>query len=353
MKRILVLLLAIIFMFSTPVFAEVEENSPISLALVDVDTGAQGSSVNYFVLRPLMEYDNREGIAEGKMFGGIVFSLKYAPLSASAAEGFISTLLKKGTCIPAADDVAGEMKEDGFLAKDGKYPIYAAIPCVFSLFDSDAERRGFCEYYIDTLVGVFQGAELKNTELKGFYFSSDYDACPDLRSYCIAIAKEKGLSAIASSTVGNIDDAMVFAANEKVKDQLSLKTKVNGYTLHLDGVPNDNFTAPYDKLSSQYNELVKEKAEKSNLLVSFKAFNDVYDCASAIEDTVPNENARKTYELLKGITDGSLKDTTVDKKDESNHSIIIAASCLVVAVIGALAYILYRKGKKNDCKQRK
>ncbi len=354
MKRILVLFLAIIFMLPTVAYAEADENKNASLrlALVEVDTGAVGSSVNYFVLRPLMEYDNREGIAEGTMFDGLVFSLKYAPANPSAAEDFIAALFKEGTCIPAADDVAGEMKADGFLAKEAKYPIYVDVTAIFAFFDNDAERKGFYEYYVDTLTGVFKSKAFENIKLKGVYFGSGYDSHPDLRSYCIAVAKEKGLESVASSLIGNVEDATSFGANEKIKDQLAIKENVNGYTLLLDGVPDESHTSPYDKLSADYGELVKKDATLK-LLVRFKAFNDVYDCASAIENSVPNENGRKAYELLKAIIDGSVGENSVEEKTGNRYGIVIAVSCLAVAMVTLLVYTLYRKGKSNDKKQRK
>lgn len=338
--------------FATVVNGEGEESVAKRFAVVNIDSGAVGSSVNYFVLRPIMEYDNKEGVAVGTMFNSVVFATDALPQSGSEAESTISLLFKDGTCIPAADTVAGEMKDDGFLGKDEKYPLYVAVPFVGYAFQNAKDKSDFCRYYIDTLVGVFNSKKYGNVCLAGVYLCSRYDTDPTLRAACIEAAKEMGLLCIISTAVGcDIEGIKVFADNKKVSNQLAMKN--TGYTLTLDGVPDDNSNAPYDDLLSDFDALKNQKIGSSDLLFKFRAYNDIYDCASAIENTVPNPNGRAAYDLIKEIIDCPFDQSSfVNKTEENTGNTWFYITGTAVALVGTagilyLVYVLVKKGKNN------
>lgn len=355
MKRIFVFVLMLITLFSVATsFASAEEDGEKGerFALLDIDSGASMGNVNYFVLRPVMEYDNREGIAVDTMFDGVIFSVNTPPVNGNDAENIISTLFKNGTCIHAAETVAGEMKEDGFLDKEFLYPIYVTVPYVGAAFGTTEEKEGFCEYYIDTLVSVFNGKNYKNIALVGIYLSVDYDADPTLRAFCVNKAGEKELVSLASTVVNSdIKGAKTFAANKKIKDQLS-SNALNGYTLTLNGVPEDENTAPGDDLVSDYNALRYEKIGGADLIFKFRAYNDLYDCASAIENTVPNERAREAYDLVKEIIDCAFDEDFVPVEKPSSQSDWLYYVGAVFALLGSagilyVVYVFIRKGKSD------
>lgn len=357
MKRIFIFVFVFTVLFSsviTVVSAEEEAKNADRFAVIDIDSGAIGSSINYFVLRPVMEYDDIEGVAEGTMFSGIIFSVSNQPENANKAEEIITILFKDGTCISAADTVAGEMKEDGFLAEESKYPVYVTVPYMDAVFNTEEEKTGFCKYYIDTLVSVFESKEYKNVALAGVYLSTYYDAAPSLRGFCINTAKEKGLLCVASSAIGGkIDGAKVFAANKKIEDQLAMDHEGKGYTLTLSGVPDDSSADPYNSLVSDYNALKAKGIGKADLMFKFRAYNDVYDCASAIENAVPNPKARSAYELLKEITDCSFdKNDAVFDEETSWDAPWLYWGSAALAVVGTLGicylvYALVKKGKSD------
>ncbi len=353
MKKALLFIIALLFLLPFAVTGAYAEGEDVtSFALVETDTGPIGGSVNYFVLRPLMEYDDEGGIARGKMFGSLIFSLKTPPDKAERAEAFITDLFKEGACISAADTVAEEMKADGILDKDGKYPIYVSLPYPGSAFDKEADREGFCKYFIDTLYGVFSSKNYAHISLDGIYLSDAYDAAPSLRSYCIRLASDKGLDCVAATAIGGVKDARVIASSNGVDKQLEMKDGAKGYSLHLGGVPDDKDRAPYTKLMADYNILRSAKIGHSNLLFSFRSYNDVYDCASAMENTVPNPKGRSAYELLREIIncpfDGSSAYITGDGGLQWHYYTGAVFAVLGTAGIIYMIAALYRKGKRDE-----
>lgn len=348
MKRAVLLTIALILLLPlTATGATGADKACLSFALVEIDTGASGSSVNYFVLRPLMEYDDEGGIAKDAMFDSLIFSLSNPPQNAEGMEAFISDLFKEGTCITAAETVAGEMKEDGFLKADAIYPIYVSVPYI----SAEADNSELYRYFVDTLTMVFADKKYKNIALTGLYFSAAYDADPILRSFCTALAKDKGLDCVASTAIGGNGEARFIASSASIKNQLDMDTEGKGYSLKLNGVPDDNDNTPYTKLVSDYNALRSAKIGNTDILISFRAYNDAYDCASSIENAVPNTKGRKAYELLKEIINCPFDESSVPTEGENKlpwHYFAFASFAVVgTAGIIHLTVSLYKKGKNN------
>jgi len=340
-------IIALILLLPFTMVNAADTDAYLDFALVEIDTGAVGSSVNYFVLRPLMEYDDEGGIAKGTMFDSLIFSLSNPPTKAEGMEAFISDLFQEGACISAADTVAGEMKEDGFLNKDGKYPIYVSVPYI----ETEADKNELCRYFVDTLSAVFHSKDYKNIALAGIYLSDAYDAAPTLRSFCIKLAKDKGLDCVVSTAIGGTEDARFIASSPSIKNQIDMDVENKGYSLRLNGVPDDSDNKPYTGLISDYNQLRDAKIGRADMLFSFRAYNDVYDCASSIESAVPNPKARKAYELLKEIIECPFDETSVPVKEDDKlpwHYFVFGAfAVLGTAGIIYLTIALYKKGKNN------
>lgn len=358
MKRIL--LIALVVFILCPVMSVHGTAQPITagrFALLETDSGALGSTVNYFSLRPVMQYADTAGVATDVMFNNVVFALKSPPSSAEKAEGFITELFKQGACLNAAEAVAAEMLEGGHI-KD-KYPVYVGMPYVGGIFATEQERQEFCRYFVDTVLSLYTSKGYNSIYLAGVFFGVDYDAMPDLRTFCINYAAGKELlSVVATAIGGDINADKVFAYNRSINKQPLPTTEKHGYTLTLSGVPQEGDPAPYIELEVEYNTLKSKGAAGVPLLFRFDTFNTVYDCASAMENTVPNAKARAAYDLLKQAVDNTYDKPAAEEStanDETKGRVakgVEYAVYAVLALIGTagfvyLAYVLYKKGKNN------
>ena len=171
----------------------------------------------------------------------------------------------------------------------------------------------------------------------------------------MSLIKDKGLLCIESTDTEKdvlTDRAYSYRDNDGEQE---------GVELYLGGVPSSDDS---DILRSFLEQVYTSSATKPKLF-TFEAFNNLYDCASALDQNEPNHNARLTYDCVYSILAGdidstrdvydSLKDrdkngTQVDENSEetennANTGLIICG----VVIVFCLAYIiliLFRKGKR-------
>lgn len=356
MKRFFGALAALLLLLSAFVTASADAESVRDLAVIKLGSAGEGSTVNYFVLRTVMGYCDEDGVCKGRLFDGVVFEEAQKTNTPEKAEAFIDELTLKGGALASADQAARELRENGYLEDGELYPVYVSLPYAKSFFETEKEIEDFCVYFIDTLVFAFEFQKYEDIYLKGMYFGDGYDENEKLRSFCISFAKEKGLECVAVTAEGHpIEAEKVYASNEGFEDRFGA-VEHGGVVLSFDGVPVTEDTASVKKLLENAIEF-SEFDGSAPLLFTFEAFNNLYDCAIATAQDLPNENARLAYDCVKDCLKRDFEglrgvykelesvDNSVSEDDLPMNVIFSAVLCAVGA--GAISYILIRKAKRN------
>ncbi len=257
-----------------------------SLAMLDIYSSSEGSMLNYFTLRPVIEYCNTEGNCKGILFDGVIFSGSKAFDDADGVMGYVDDLCVKGV-FAGAEQTGNELYENSYLAEGEKYPLYAVFPYSKSFFDTDSEVYEFCRYYVDTLVFAFESKGYERISLAGLYFGSEFAADEDLRRFCIGLCREKGLAAVCS---------------DKTMEGCDI---VLGSTVTLKGVPSDSDKAFAAQLFTDAKEYVCGD-DNTSVLFTFNAYNTPYECGAGLEENPPNKTARLTYEAIRATLRGDI-----------------------------------------------
>lgn len=305
MKRFLfsVVFLLLFGLVDASAFAEeVSTYTGGNLAVLQIGSAAEGSTVNYFFLRDVMAYRDIDGVYTSRMFDGIVFTEMDDVNTPERTESFISRLENENV-FGAVDTAMGIFVEDGLCPADIRYPLYVSFPNPNGYFSSLDSTEEFCVYYIDTLCSVFSADKYEYAYLAGLYFDASYDTYPALRDFCIDLVKTKGLTSVAVTK-----NETELKADRVFAEQFC---EGRGVMVEFGEVPNaDNATA-VDNLT----ELAKVLSDESyggDLLFVFDTFTSVYDCAAGLEEAVPNDNARRAYDDLKLLLDGKYADAFSD-----------------------------------------
>lgn len=366
MKRIICLAIAFVMLCSPAVYAvdaEVEEASfPYRhLAVMEIGSSAEGSSINYFLVRPVICYTSESGATSGTMFDAVVFKSGSIPKTPVEAENFITALLSKGENLGAVNSAVEDLKSGGFVGNDYKYPFFVELPYYYDVFADEQERLSFCEYFVVTFSAVLKQAGLENIAFAGISFGTEYDAVPDFRKNCASIAKEKGLLTIAFSAIGG--SAYVnacFAASEGLASRLQLAKSADGMVLRLKGVPNADNDEALTELKNELSSFEKTAYNQKPVAFEFSAFSDLYECAAALEETVPNKAAREAYDLIaEALTCDTEKDeSSVEESSEASEAseetgriasgieywLYAAISLTALACFVYVVYVLIKKG---------
>ncbi|MBQ4648505.1 MAG: DUF4855 domain-containing protein [Clostridia bacterium] len=356
MKRIFGALAALLLLFGAFVTVSADTESARDLAVIKLGSAGEGSTVNYFVLRTVMGYCDEDGVCKGELFDGVVFEESQKTNTPEKAEVFIDELTLKGGALASAEQAARELEENGYLEKGQRYPVYVSFPNATDFFETEEEIKEFCAYFIDTLVFAFEFQEYEDICLKGMYFGDGYDENEKLRSFCISLAKEKGLECVAVTAEGHpIEADKVYASNKQFEDRFGA-VEHGGVVLPLDGVPTDEDNSSVKKLLENAIEF-SEFDGSAPLLFTFEAFNNLYDCAIATAQDFPNENGRLAYDCVKDCLKRDfegLRSVYKELKSADNSASednlplnIIFSTALCAAGAGAISYILIRKAKRN------
>lgn len=366
MKRIVCLAVALVLLCSPVAYAvdtESEETSfPYShLAVLRLGSSAEGSIINYFVVRPVVCYTSESGVTSGTMFDAVVFATDSTPKTPVEAENFITALFSDGENLDAVNSAVGDLKSGGFVSADYKYPVFVELPYYYDVFADGDERLSFCEYFIITFSAVLKQSGLDNIAFAGISFGTEYDNVPDFRKNCASVVKEKGLLSIAFSAVGssNYVDAC-FAASEGFSSRLQLAKNADGIVMRLNGVPDVNDDKVLMTLKNELSTFEKTAFNQMPVAFEFNAFSDLYECAAALEETVPNKNARDAYDLIaetltcdKEKDESSLEESSEasDVSEESGRTangieyfLYAAISLVALACFVYVVYILVKKG---------
>lgn len=362
MRKLLAVLLAVLALYTSSV-AFGAENVPDNMALLELGSAAEGSTLNYFVLRTVMGYCDTAGLCTDTMFEGVILLNAKSTDSPERVEAYLEELTGKNGVFSSAEQVANDLKENELMGEDKAFPLYAAFPNVSGFCNGEKERIDLCEYFIDTLVFAVEYRDYQSVYLAGIYFDESYDEDEGFRTECMALAEEKGLFTIAATAKGHAIEAdFVYACNAEFSDRLGA-VKDGGVVVSLGGVPNDSDDSHLRALLSDGIQLCEFDGDTPKLF-TFEANNNLYDCAISIEQNVPNKNGRLAYdciksyidgdfEALRNVYDGLLKtdDGTEDKngggEDKGLPNEVIAAIAVCVAGLICIAYILYRKAKRQ------
>lgn len=370
MKRLLCLILVVLILMCSSVSVaasnKAEDEFPFKrMAFLSVLSSAEGSYINHFVLRPVITYTDNSGSAKGALFDAVIFDCGITPKTPVEAENFIVSLFKEGINLSAAESVVADLKGGGYASKDYKYPIFVSLPYYYGAFETMEDRSIFCTYFIKTLCSVFDKAEFEHIYLAGISFSIDYDAVPDFRSECAKVVADAKLLSVAFTTIGGtITTDACFTANENLNRRFSLAESYTGATMRLNGVPSNDDAAPLTELEHDFSKFKASAIKSKPVVFTFNAFNDVYDCASALEETVPNKKARAAYDLISEIVeyDGHEPEAEVSEISEisddveenegriangAEYWIYAAVALLSVACIAYVVFVLVKKGRNN------
>lgn len=367
MKRFvcLIIVCALLCVFSIGVFATDDTAGDFDfgrIALLSMTSSAEGSNINYFIMRPVICHTDAAGETDGTMFDSVILDIGFVPKTPVEAESFITSLFTKGANLDAIENVVADLKDGKFVPNDYKYPVFVSMPYFYGLFKTLEERNEFCNYFVITLLSVLKMHEFKNLYIAGFCFGIEYDAVPDFRSNCVTAAKENGFKTIALTTVSGVSDVdACFAANENIGRKLSLGEDYNGVTLKLAGVPSDKDSTPLDNLKNDFVRFKNSSIKNKAVVFTFSAFNDLYDCAAGLDETIPNEPARDAYNFVSDIVaytgveeESSDAEESIEISNDQSDSDItdetwfwVVIAVPTVAVISACVAVFVVKGKKN------
>lgn len=345
MVRLLCVLLAVILLMGG-VSVSATEDIPKNMALLELGSAAEGSTLNYYVLRAVVQYCDAEGICNGKLFDGLVFAQPKNTDSREEVQAFMDELTQSSGVFSVVEQLVIDLKDGGFLDKSYIYPLFVAFPNVSTFALEDREKEEFCRYYADTLFYAVEIAKYKHIALAGVYFDDSYSGNRSFKNYCMSLVKEKGLLVVESTS--SEKDALSDRAYSCYGSNLTQ----GGAEVYFAGVP----TAEDGSVLADFLRQVYAIPQEKPLLFTFEAFNNLYDCASALSQNEPNENGRQAYECINSILSGDYDktrevygkftvNTSTDENDKLPISIIV---CIAICVAGLLyiVYILVKKGKK-------
>jgi len=207
------------------------------------------------------------------------------------------------------------------------------------------------------LVLAVESANYNHIALAGVYFDDSYSGNLSFKNYCMSLVKAKGLLVI-ESTSGDKD-----ALADRAYSCYGSKADAEGTELYLSGVPTvDDGRALVDFLDQVY-----AAPQGKSMLYTFEAFNNLYDCAIALEQNEPNTNARQTYDCIKSVIKGDTEATRQvyddlkkaadsqngnEEKGRTNIGIII---CAIIIALGLayLVFTLYGKDRLNESRRKK
>ncbi len=335
------------------------EEIPDAMALLELGSAAEGSTLNYYTLRVVMQYCNAEGVCVGTMFDGVVLSHPRNTDSREKADTYLSEVAGASGIFSVAEQLAAELAEGGFTDEAYVYPFFVSFPNASGFDISDAEKEEFCNYYIDSLVLAVESENYSHIALVGVYFDDSYSGNLSFKNYCMSLVKAKGLLVI-ESTSGDKD-----ALADRAYSCYGGKAVAEGAELYLSGVP----TAEDGRVLVNFLDQVYAVPQGKSVLYTFEAFNNLYDCAIALDQNEPNSNARQTYDCIKSVLKGDTEATrqvydalkkaaenknsnSDEEKSKTDIGIII---CAIIIALG-LAYLiftLFGKDRLNGRRRKK
>ncbi len=356
-----VLLAAVLLIGGFTVSAAEASIIPEDMALLQLGSAAEGSTLNYFVLRSVLQYCDDEGLMVGELFQGTVFSEPKDTNSKEKVMAFLDALTLESGVFSSAEIIVGDLKADKHYPQEHKYPLFVSFPNVSMFLNEQADIEEFCQYYIDTMVFAVNSKEYSHVNLAGVYFDSSYDGNESFRHYCMQLAKERGLVTIASTKGGEqIEADVIYAAQGDFTERIDA-SNCNGIELPFDGVPTNDDAS---HLSAFLDKAFALETCEKRLLFTFEAYNNIYDCAIALSQDEPNKNGRLAYECINNLLNddydtlrevNNALDKENDKKPNSANKngddnkltldIVIPVIIFIVCVLGII-YILVRKAKK-------
>ncbi len=251
------------------------------IAFVEPDSGALGSTFNYFFAVPYVQYYDNDGVCTGKMFSAVVFGMS-APLATPAqAESFIGQIMQENQNIHVVNTSVGALKEAGFAEKDYMFSIYVEMPQVSKMFDTDEERMEFCEYYINSLSAVFDRCGFEHTALTGMYFDEEFCSDTALAEKCNDICEKYNLAVLAYGDMSH---------------------------LNIAGVPKENDNNISVALRNDYDSYLKSGANKP-IGFHFDSYGTLHECAVALSELPGNPAARAVFDDIHGIIEGTIGDS--------------------------------------------
>lgn len=369
MKRIICLAIAFVLLCSCATYAVNAEAEGASfpykhLAVLKIGSSAEGSSINYFMVRPAVCYTSDSGITSGIMFDALIFASGSIPKTPVEAENFITALFYEGENLAAVNSAVEDLKSGGFVSADYKYPFFVELPYYYDAFEDGQERLSFCEYFVVTFSAVLKKSGLDNIAFAGISFGTEYDTVPDFRKNCASVIKERGLLSIAFSAIGSSDyvDAC-FAASTGFSSRLQLLKNADGIVVRLGGVPNDDNDKALGELKSELSSFEKSAYNQKAIVFEFNAFSDLYECAAALEEAVPNKTAREVYDLIaKTVTcDGKNDESGIEESSEASddgqesgrtasgfeYLLYAVISLVSLACLVYVVYVLVKKGARR------
>ncbi len=360
MKKILCLILAFAFMLGTvSVSADEEKSLPQYLALLQLGSAGEGSTLNYFVLRTVMQYCDTDGMCKGKLFDGVVFTQENKTDTAEEIMTFLDELATAGGVFKAADQAAKDLKDNGYMQNDDKYPIFVSFPCAGLFYDDLTEAKAFSEYFLQTLIYAFNKEEYANIVLSGLYFGNEYEGNASLRDHCIALADAQGLTTLfyTESSCNADADACYYGGGSFAE---RLENSSCGVVFELEGVPNAESVNPLKALIECIGRFKECKTKP--VLFTFEAYNNLYDCAIALEGTEPNKNGRLTYECINSLICGDYafpetvrtqlseekaSDSSVNEERRTIPPDVVIPSALGLILVGLVIFMFVRKAKNK------
>lgn len=366
MKRIICLAIAFLLLCSPVAFAVDAEAKETSfpyrhLAVLQLGSSAEGSSINYFLVRPVVCYTSESGVTSGTMFDAVIFASGSTPKTPVEAENFITELFFEGENLDAVNSAVDDLKSGGFVSADYKYPFFVELPYYYDVFADGDERLSFCEYFVITFSAVLKQSGLDNITFAGIAFGTEYDNVPDFRKNCATVVKGKGLLSIAFSAIGGSDyvDAC-FAASESISSRLQLAKSADGIVMRLKGVPDVYNDKALKELKNELSDFENTSFNQKPVAFEFNAFSDLYECAAALEEAVPNKTAREAYDLIAETInyDEAMDESSIEESSEASdvseetgrtasgieYLLYAVISLVALACFVYVVYILVKKG---------
>lgn len=369
MKRFIIFLLAaflIVFVRTPSAAYEASEKAFDFRRIAVLDMSAASDDGAAVDLGPAVCFKDENGGVCGAMFDALVFDAGFVPKTPVEAENFIRLLFEDTAAFAAAESAANDLRLSGKAENDRKYPIFVALPYFYGAFEDSDSRSEFCEYFVRTLIAVFNEKGFDNIYIAGISFGIEYDAVPDFRADCIKIVGGYNMLTLAFTTSSAaISCDACFTNNENFDRRLTLAESFTGPVLRFVGASSaeGGFPKAFD------DELAGFKASSVNggaAAVSFDGYDDFCGCAYGLVDGVPGADARGVYEDMAEFIGYSGEETSAEESDASEASEDTADAgkgrvakgveywvyaAISVASVVCLAYViavLIKKGKKND-----
>ena len=322
MRRFLICIFALHLILSACLVctAAVSQTDYSCIAFIETDSGAEGSSFNYFFAAPLVQYYDNDGVCKGSMLETFVFTPKENVKALNEAEDFIAKIMSENENLDALESAAAVLKEDGYKNEDYTLKIYVAVPSDSGIFSSEEEKTTFCDYYVKTLKAAFDKNEYKNLTLTGLYFSNSCDT--QVITECKKVADESNLECLSYESLDFIT---------------------------LAGVPDGNNKKPLNDLKKQYTDYISSE-HKSLLGIEFDAFNTLHDCAIGVAEDNDNQVARDAYLYVRDIVKTSVNTDSEKASTTTNTALYAFYAFLASAATACGIYVIVFCLRKAACK---